>query len=488
MAIDALARLYRGLRQREIVRGDATGTRALEARLLDTLARVGEEMGPVMDGAPLADVPPRRIGVAMALALYSQSHVVRTFGGGGEPLVLDLDVMESALGISAWELEELQEEVDRRARAVLLRQAVVRWLAQHLSPERAFQQLFPGISAPGTASFDGNRVVGRADLGAVTASALHLPWLCTTGEGPLDGFRARSVDGHLKAALVRGLGVPAEAVDTVLEDLVVLLPEAGGEELLRADAWRGDGLATLTGIGASYTRHAWLIRPADGHTARWRDWLAPPGTAMPGPDRAFDSLFSGRLHAVLEALYADVLARRWHRPERTVELLDLIDLGPHLEAVQAPLLQWARARGSVLDVAQAGGIELKAAEQLLGEVATAWSERAAYWARPDAEQFVGSPQASWMRRVLRLEEALRGLSQRAPEQGVAHREVLFLFAGHFLAESPVDRRLLFSVEDGGNVGQAVARWFWPTWLRVLDHADAAVETTYPGFDGAERLF
>lgn len=485
--VDDLTRLYRGLRQRELVRQDAAGLRALEARLAATLERGAAGLVPPIDDVPLESTPPRRVAVALALALYSQAHLARTFAGGGTPIVYDVEVLQEALGLSPWELDELQEDVDRRARSVLRQRAVVRWIEQHLSPERAFRQLFPGLEVEGTVRFRGARLVGEAVLPSLTPSALHLPWLCSTGCGPLDGFRGRYVDGHLRAALVRGLGVPPDAVDAVLERTVVLLPSQQVELLEQADGWRSLGYAALTEVGASYTTHDDLVRPADGHASRWREWLAPPGTSMPGPDVAFDRLFGARLHAVLRAVSADVLARRHAFPARRVDLLDTVDLTSHLEAVQAPLLAWSTDRGSVVDVARSGGISLEAAGALLEEVARVWKERAVHRARPPVRGYAGTPQASWMERVLRLDEALRVLGSRPPI-GPDHRQVLFLFAGHFLAEQPVERGLLHSVEDGGSVAQAVAQWFWPTWRRLVEQGEVEDNPTYPGFEVPDGLF
>ncbi|MCA9566194.1 MAG: hypothetical protein KC656_00050 [Myxococcales bacterium] len=471
-----LARLYRGLRQRELVRGDPVGTRVLEGRLRATLAGVAREVGPD-DARELPGPPPRRIAIAMALALFSQPHLAQTFTGVPRPAILfDNDVLRDALGISGWELDDLRDEVDRRAGTWLKQETVAHWLEAHLPPEKAFAQLFPGVTARGTVRFERAHVVASAPAAPLPRTGMFLPWVSRDGLGPLDAFRGRYVDGNLKRALERSLGLTAEEVDELLERTVLFVPQASADDLLALDAWRRDGFAALTGIGQPYGKLSWLVEPVDGASARWRTWLAPPDADVPGPEAAFDMLLEPRIHGMLEALQGEILARRWIASEPFDDVLDVLDVPAHVSAVTQPLLAWAGARGSTIEIAQAGQIPLDVAETLLAEVHTTFKQRAASWARPPSTEWDGSPQACWMRRLVRLDEALRVVGDRMP-LGVDHREVVFLYAAHFLAESPPDRAVLSATEDGGSVGLAVSRWFWPTWRRVLEHAEDEGNTT-----------
>jgi hypothetical protein len=485
-----LGRLYRGLRQRALMRQDPLGTSVLESRLLPTLETVCEDLQPT-DRSILPDAPPRRIAVAMALALYAHPHLVQTFAEKPTAaLLFPTEVLQQALGLSPWELDDLREEVDRRAGLLLKQITLVAWLKSRYEPERLLTLLFPGLQLTNaTLSFQRTHVVAFAEHRPLHRSALHLPWLTEQGFGPHTAFRGRYIDGNLRREVGRCIGLADDEVDEILESTVTLLSREGAQELISLEGWRYRGYAALTGVGGAYPKLAWLSQPADGHAARWRDWLHERrGTpTLVEPTRAFDALLHPRIHGMMEALYGDVLARRQFSHHRCPDELDVFDLSPHVAAVTAPLLAWSRARGSATEIARSLSIELDEAETLLKGVHAAWKERAAVWGQPGNAEFPHSPQAAWMRRLLRFDTALCGLSRRAP-LGPDHRDLVFLFAGHFLAESPLDRGLITSTEDGGSVGLALSQWFWPTWGRILEAMDDVANTTDAEFLVPDGLF
>ena len=176
----SLARLYRGLRQRELMRGDRLGISVLEGRLAGTLDNAAASFGP-NDGRDLEGAPPRRIAVAMALAVFSHPHLAQTFASDPRPAILiGPEVLQEALGLSAWELDDLREEVDRRAGTLLKQSTLVRWLESHVPAPRLFQLLFPGVNVDDPrVRFRGTHVVasGTSGLYQLGRAAKHLPSL-----------------------------------------------------------------------------------------------------------------------------------------------------------------------------------------------------------------------------------------------------------------------------------------------------------------------
>lgn len=487
---DPMCRLYRGLRQRDLVRGDRLGLDALEARLRPTLAAARRTLQPA-DARPLDGTPPRRIAVAMAMALASHPHLQTTFSADGSASVLlPVEVLHETLGLSAWELDDVREEVDRRAGLWLKQTTLVRWLGGRFDGPALFQQLFPGTDVEGCdVTFHGAHLVCTGDLPSLSVSALHLPWVGEAGRNPTTAFRGRYVDGRLRRDIARGVGLPAEEVDELLESMVCLLPRADRDDLMAGEAWRFRGFAALTGLGAAYPRNRWLCEPADGRGVRWRDWLRVVDGELQTIDaaRCFDALLEPRVHGMLVALSTDVLARRVRDGAPRADALDVFDLAFHVDAVALPLLQWARSRAASMEIARHLDVEPAAAEAVLAEVGQVWKQRAAWWARPTNRAFSATPHAAWMRQLLRLDEVVRVIGAR-PVVGAPHRDLLFLYAGHFLAESPVDRGIVRSTEEGASVGRAVGRWFWPTWLRVLEAMDASAAATDAAFTVPDDLF
>lgn len=484
-----LERLFRGLRQRELMVEDPVGTAALDGRLADELAALHERFA-ARGGPALEDPPPRRIAVAMALAVLSQPHLVQTFSTSATPaLLVSTEVLEQALGLSAWEIDELREEVDRRAGWMVKQQLMVSWLGTRPAQEQLVTQLFPGMELEeATVHFLRSQVVVTAKLPPTPSSALHLPWLGREDTGPLHAFRGRYVDAGLKRSMNRSLGLTEDEIVRLLERAVTLFPEASLAEWMRLERYRTEGFAGLTELGARYSRLCWLST-AEGHANRWREWIATgEGEARTlDPDRSFDTLLQLRVQGMLEALKEDILARRLVGALSSQQMLSLLDLGPHIDAVVAPLLRWARARGSAMELAQRVELELEEARTVLKAVHDAWASRARSWSRLEADGFQDSPHAGWMRRLVRFDAVLDGLLERPPV-GQPHAEVVVLFAGHFLEEAPLDHTLVTSSDDSRSVGWALGYWFWPTWLRLLDAMEEANSATHPEFRVPDGLF
>lgn len=501
----ALLRLYRGLGQRALMADDPRGRAIVDRKLLPTLDALGRALLP--EAPPLTTPPPRRIAVAMAMAVYSQPHLSSTFclpDGRNEPplavepLVVSNEVLESTLGLSAWELDDLREEVDRRAGTVLKQATLVQWLlSRYEDPSRVFHMLFPGIATRGEPKMvrRGAHLYALVDHPRVPAHALFLPWIRDeAGQGiqPLDAFRGRYVDAGLKRALARGIGASEAEVVDLLERTVALLPADGAEVLLAHDQWRHRGLASVTSVGQPYPKLAWLAREVDAAEVRWQDWIQvdDDGTRVREPLAALEGLARHRLHPALEALQTDVLARRF--AQRTgLEVDDDLgraDLGAHVEAVLDPLVRWTRAKGSATWLARATGLRPDGAATLLTRVGDAWADRIRAWARPEADRLPESVLAKWIQTVAALEGALTVLGEREADSRWDHRDLLFLFAAHYMSEAPADRALMTPGVDPACPGLAVARWFWPTWMRLLDGMEQEASTTNPEFVIPDGLF
>jgi hypothetical protein len=341
----ALLRLYRGLGQRELMSDDPRGRAIVDRRLLpalDTLAR--ESHGG--EAPALSTPPPRRIAVALALAVYSQPHLASTFfvADGSEapplavePLVVSNEVLESALGLSSWELDDLREEVDRRAGGVLKQTTLVQWLlSRYEEPSRVLHLLFPGVELRGESALirRGSHLYAVVDQPSVPRHALYLPWTRPENGAsvmPLEAFRGRYVDAGLKRALARGIGATEGEVVDLLERTIALLPREDLERLLEHDGWRNRGLASVTGLGQPYPKLAWLSREVDAGDVRWQDWIQvdDQGARLRDPLAALEALARHRIHHALEALHTDLLARRFVRRDgpREVDDLDVFDVG-----------------------------------------------------------------------------------------------------------------------------------------------------------------
>ena len=115
-----LSEILTGLERRLSLPGGAA-REELDTGLITRLDQLRQAQPELAE--PLRDPPPRPIAVAMALTLFSQPHLVATFGRPGSedpdrptlrPVLVPVELMSELLGLARWELEELQGEVDRR--------------------------------------------------------------------------------------------------------------------------------------------------------------------------------------------------------------------------------------------------------------------------------------------------------------------------------------------------------------------------------------
>lgn len=502
----ALTRLYRGLGQRDVMADDPRGRAIMDRRLVPTLEKLTQRLVPEASSA-LQTPPPRRIAVAMALAIFSQPHLSTTFRGPGSgdrpvralpPLVATNEVLESALGLSTWELDDLREEVDRRAGGVLKQTTLVNWLtARYPDGSKLFPLLFPGADGVDNPTIVqcGAHLYAMVDGVDTEPGALFLPWLQSTpatGLSPLTAFRGRYVDAGLKAALARGIGANADEISDLLERTLTMIPRDQSEAFLVRDRWRNEGCSAVTSLGHAYPRMAWLTREVNPEDLQWKKWLkaGASGASLTNPIAPFDTLTKTRVHHTLEALYTDLLARLYADPagERSTDEIDRYDLGAQVRAVLDPLLRWTRSKSSATWLARATGVSPDEAQSLLAQLHSQWSDRSIYWTQPTVEQFTHSVLAKWVSTLACLDGTLRHLLAEEPDPRWNHRDVLFLFAAHYITEAPADRALLAHGIDPASPGMAIGRWFTPTWRRVLDAIEDEAQSTNAEFAIPDGLF
>ncbi len=423
-----VARLAQGLRKRRNLASDPKRRRILDARLLETLGATAAGLR-VDEVGPLREPPPRRIAVAMALALLSQPLWAGLLAGAPQTVIhIDDDALSQALGLPAWELDDLRDLLDHRASALLRRRTAVGLLERRGASE-LFRSLLPAHPEPGTARIVGPCIYVYPEAGHAPPSSL-----------PDGTFQGRHAAPALRRELGRSLGLADAGVEALLDAMVIVLPGPPPDGFLERERWRTEGFAALTDVGDPVSKHRWVTR-----TKGIR--FAPPERADEATLRAtFDALLRPRVGALLELLHSDLFALALAGSARGPALLDILDVGAHLDHVQRPLLDAIRRRARL--------------DPRLSRASDLWCHQAQRWSAP------ASPSLQvWCQGLLRLDEGLRQLARRSPQRW-PHWELAIFFAAHFLAETPPPPRL-HPEDDMGMPGWALVRWFWPTWLRVL---------------------
>ncbi len=456
----------------------------------------------------VAQAPPRRVSVALGLALETVPHFAAVLPDPvrlgsvdpGEPVrrappppfVVGYDLLEEALGIPAWELEELREEIDRRAGLLLKQSRVATWLSTHFGlPDRAgaaslAQQLFGRLHDP---SMDlvrrGSQLYVLADLPSyVPGGALWVSWLAPRSSLAPTSFRGRAVDRGLRARLGRALGLDAEEVVDLLDGMVTILPRDDAARLLHLDQWRASGRAVLTDLAPGYTETEWLTEPVPDEGAQHEGWLVRDPRGAPALRgnlaQVFDTLALTRVSALLRVLYGLLLAQVDRAGPEGAELpltaadLDVFDVPRHLRAVLTPLLEWADRSTTRDTLAAHLRVPPAAVAEQLAKVRTIWGHQAqTAWLGGEGRP-APSVQSLVLRHLLATYGGLRAALAAQPDPRADHTEVLLMFAGHYLAEGRLERLWIASQSDVAQpqdrlapTEDIVGHWFWPAFSRVL---------------------
>lgn len=510
-----LRRLARGLEKREALHSGAA-REGLDGHLVDLVDRLRTQVQQTL-AEDARGTPPRSVGLSLAHATLAQPHLDITFGRPrwestqdilhphfprpSHPLLVDPDLLQGILGLEGWELDELRDEVDRRASFVLKQERAVDWLWHHFElprsdPERLFRVLFP--AAPREIPGKVGVIRYGAQLYATVEQnpppppeALYLGWLTFDHErtfSPRGTFSGRYVDEGLRRALARAIGATDAEVIDLLDRMVTVIPRKDCTRYLAHDQWRITGVAALTSLGGDYAAGARLAEPLPPGALYLRDFLVVDDAgelSVRDPEIAFDRAATQRTSTMLSQLYAEMLARVVHEdparpPATTSRDLSLYDLSRHLRSVLEPLLVWARAPETVRHVQKVFGVGEEQAEQTLRTVAEVWEARGArrWWGLPTRDN-PRTVQGSLLLHVLSSHGNLRHAFRRGGAEGRKHRDLLVLFAASYYAESSAGRLLRDRTGDALRL-DPVARWFWGVWRRLSADLPADAEETWSG--------
>ena len=528
-----------------------TGTLSETTDLLRRLFEMLEERADLYNGAPVSDddgalrqtldalrdavtqpirthaadsAPPRRVAVAMALALHSQPHLGATFelgtSGGTEkiierehcspeaPFVLSNEVLEGALGLSEWELDELREDVDRRASRSLKQQRCLQYLWTHFglpkgNSDGLFRVLFPG--APRTRR-PAELLRRRTQLYAVVdqsppppLQSLFLSWLPIDPEktlAPQATFNHRSVDVGLRRSLCRSIGADETEVSDLMDSMVTILPRDGVKRFLVHDQWRSSGYATIADLCPDYVAGNWLTKPVDADGAEWKRWLRAKDGKLEilGEARSLlDALAMSRVQAMMRQLYGALIAgvdseEAAHEPD--LDDLHLYDVGRHLRLVLQPLLDWAGDPKTHTHISRTLKLDLGAVATTMSDIHTTWQDQAGRaWYGPPTESRRHSIQTILTKHLIALHASLRRMTHRIPDSRWGHRSLLLLFTSHYLAEARIERLWLKGLSDSivdedsplPPPEDVVGTWFWVVWQRLLNQIDAETAATISGY-------
>ena len=507
---ELLSKFIFGLAQRHQIE-DPELRQQYDAELLPWTTRVIQSVRrPLQTDVGVA--PPRRIGVAMGLALHTAPHFSVTLSvpvragsvDPGEPerradfpaLMPRGITLESALQISDWELDELREEVDRRAGTALKQIRIVNWLWSYFGsgPQgdaagRMGRILFPGIEARSAdlVRRGGNLYVLVDQKHPAPEAALWLPWLAPQPAVSPTSFRARAVDPGLRTRLARGVGADDDEVAELLETMVSLVPRENAAAFLHLDQWRSSSRALMTDLGASYTAAEWLARPLPADGADWRTWLEASGATLSlkgSPEQVFDALALPRVGAMVRQLYGLILAsvdRDGLGADGPFPLdLDIYDVPFHMKAVLQPLLSWPGDETTHQTVAEVLGLSADVVARTLVGVQERWQAQASTSWLGAPGGFPPSILTVVMKHIMALHASLRELMVFEPDPRWEHTDLMLLFAAHYLREARLERlwvRDLSDVQEEGvrsrlpPVEDIAGHWFWRTFLRLLDQLE-----------------
>jgi len=460
---------------------------------------------------PAAGVPPRRVAVAMALALHSQPHLATTLKGTlnagtmnvndrerppfQAPILASNEVLETTLGLSEWELDELREDIDRRASDTLKQCRCLEHLWTYFElPEGnidlLFRVLFPGaLRSRARPEF----LRRGAQLYAIVEQdpappllSLFLPWLPVDQQStlpPLSTFNHRSVDVGFRRSLSRSIGADMEEVDTLLNRMVTILPKDKSGAYVDHDRWRSSGFATIADLGQEYGSANWLTGNVLPDGAEWRRWLRAKDGHLEilGEARAlFDALAMRRVQTMMRQLYAALIASIDCEDESTepgLQDLQLYDVGRHLRRVIAPLLDWVGANATHRHIAGNLNLDLESVTTKMKEIQHVWANQASRaWYGAPTEARTHSIQTILASHLIALHGSLRAMIRRTADNRRDHRSILLFFAAHYLGEARIERLWLKGLSDSiiedseplPPPEDIIGTWFWCTWMRLLD--------------------
>jgi hypothetical protein len=453
-----LDKLMAALSRRTALAGSAE--EQLSARMDRWIGALQEEYaGTAVDGKLL---PPRRVATAMTAAIVGQPHLAVTFRRPTdtmlcEPLLLDPESMEKALGVPVWEVDDIREDVDRRVRVALKQAAILHWLWSRFGlpknePDALFRVLVPG-APPETAGVGmmrrGSQLYMVVDDEPLDDAALYMGWIAKDAAFPPDGFAGKWVDQSLLKAAARALGGDIDEIADLLDRSVTIVPRSCAKRLVATDRWRSRGWATLTGLGSRYGASRWLSAPVLMEQIDWRRSIGVHNDKLviTRPTEIFDLAALPRVQAMYRQLVAWMLASLESNSIDNAPL-DLVDVGTHMKAVLAPLLAWPTEARTAQHLARETGVGKAEAKRALLELRKDWKNhyQARWLSRFDGK---ASVQSTITAHLLGTYGSLRTLFNDGHQR---HHEVLRLFVATYAATAPVQRlwnRGLSDMPSGG---------------------------------------
>jgi len=498
-----LRKIFNGMDKRPSLMGGAA-REGLDAHLLAVLAEFADRHQ--TKALSLAGSPPRRVSLAMAMALLCQPHLSVTFADldpigdtnlwpwtqpePERPFLLDTEVMSEVLALSHWEIDHLREDVDRKVGQRLKQQRALRWLWGRYKPQSEtadslLQILFPGITDEHCKLFGiGGQLYaqlsGDTPAGVPSLFIPHPENPTDDFINPRETFRARFVDRSLIEALAKGIGADEEEVHEILNHMICAIPRLQARDFIDSDMWRIAPYDGMTQLTKGYTATQWLYQPLHQTMSEPLDiWLEAPNGKLNRTlaENRFDYLVYPRLRLLLRQIHAqsfsNLLVEHSHEPHSAkfpwVRLSDLdgLQLATAFESIIQPILDWCLSDEAAESISQHMKLQNAATKSLQKELHACWTQR-------NTQLWSGGPRADGHQTTLtrltahigRTAVSMRKTWHRRPIYDIPHRNTLLLFAGHYFSEMPLEGAWADSGDAHGT--DPIGQWFWPTWQRILN--------------------
>lgn len=507
-ALTGMATLQTGLRELRSVEGSRR--EQLEAQLATRAVDLaGLCKTPIPDEVGTKP-PPKSIGLALGLAVHSQPHLAITLApivshgteafettvplADGDPVVRPMETLRDALGLQDWELDDLREEVDRRAGRLMKQDRAAHWLWTHFglpqaTPEPLFRHLFPGVSGRlGDIGLyrRGAQLYAVVDHTSQNEDSLYLSWRSKEESGPraVGTFRGRYVAEALRTSLARAIGASDEEIVHLLDHMVAVIPRSKGATFLAHDHWRVRGAAAITGLASPYPAATWLegrVWPESIPTEAWLSIQDGKATVR-RPKAVFDKLALIRTTVMMRQTYGQMIGlfSRYPNIQATdPAMLPLYEVGFHLRQVIAPLLDWAGDVHTATYLATKHKISETEARRALAEVHAAWLEQAnSVWCGLPVAGAAPTVQANLALHLMCTTCSVAEILSMSADPRWPHRDLLLLFVGHYFANAPIQR--LWARGDAPAEIDPVGRWFWGAWRRIVDTGNEMDSATWTG--------